>query len=1450
MDSSEDTASIERTFQDIPDDKTSEADQSAFLADLGWHKGSNWDDLLQSKRVLIISEAGAGKTYECREQQKKMWEAGEPAFYLELADLARSNVNDMLNHNEAVRFDAWLASQSDTATFFLDSIDELKLTLGSFEQALKRLNRAVAGQLGRVKVVITTRPIPIDEQLFREILPVPTKTEDAATSDEFASIAMGRAKTDENSKNSAEPWRNVALMPLSDAQIRQMAESQGVPDVDGLLDEIRQHNAQEFARRPQDLIELCADWRDHHRIRTHSEQVASNIAIKLKPRTDRSEKAPLSPEKAWEGASRLALAALLTRKLTLRHSAEADREGDPTEAPLDPATILHDWTAEERTTLLERPLFGFASYGRVRFHHRSVIEYLAAHRIGTLQSRGMPFKAVKRLLFASTAQGDEVIRPSMLPVAAWAAAQDSPVFAEVIRREPSALLDVGDPESLSLDQKKEALRAYVQRYGDGGWRGLRVPHVQVHRFATKELAAEIAGLWADGIENPEVRELLLDLIGAGKVSGCADIAHNVVVDHSVADDERLNALQALISLNDPRLDAITADIAATPDRWSNRLTRYAIVRLFPKHLTPERLCKILGRVSEKKRSVGDLSWNLPRIIENEDLQPDVLNALRQGLTDLISEGLTWDDGAWPHIKTKRHFLIPALAATCLRLLKREAVDTDVLRSAIIALQLNDREYDSSETCKNLRRFFSEATPEIRQATFLAEDQFLIELRPQPDAYKRFARTAHNGTLDLHLEDKDWIVELLSDKTRPEAERAVFLEAAMRLRAEGVDWVQHLASLKSHVSDLPDLVALLDEKSKPTERDEEWERMERESASRKEQADKREAKNHASWVKFWQEIADNPDTVFSDSKSENTAWNLWRAMERTGDNSRASGWNRRFIERHFGKNVADRLRQAVMTWWRKDRPTLRSERAEKEKGTYLIGWQLGLAGVAAEAEDPKWAEKISHDEAQLAARYAPIELNGYPAWLVSLLEVHPQAVDDVLGVELTAELAEEPIEHSMMLQNIQYAPLSIVKQFTPRLRAWLDGAAWRTSSGDQQNQEYAGRLSQVLHILLRQKDGETTEHIRNLAASELKAGATNPLAHIWLPILFRLDPATATGVLEQTLQPLPASKFGTATDWFSSLFGERHSSEQISLSHSGFTPDVLFRLIRLAYQHVRIDDDMERREGVYTPNARDHAERARGYLLDAIISAEGPEAWAVKLKMAQDPLFDHFKDRLMTLARERSAQEADATAFTENDAIKLDSYGELPPLTRDDMFSLMADRLDDIGELLLRDDTPRGAWALISDEYLMRQQLARELRTSSNGAYKVNQEAVTADEKETDIRLCSTASEHEGVIELKIGDKDRSGAVLRATIKDQLVTKYMAPASRKSGCLLITLSQDREWEHPDTGRRINFEQLIEMLREEAAKIELEMGGSVRLTVVGLDLRPRLKTEREEADKKRR
>ncbi len=171
--------------------------------------------------------------------------------------------------------------------------------------------------------------------------------------------------------------------------------------------------------------------------------------IKLLPRDDRHEPAQLSVEKAVEGASRLALAMMFMRRMTIRHSAASDIIDD--EAALDPEILLSDWNPNERKALLERPLFGFASYGRVRFHHRSVVEYLATERLRALRAMGMSFRALRRLIFAQT-KGKTIVRPSKRPIAGWLALTENRIFKMLRDNEPAVLLDEGDPEALSQDR--------------------------------------------------------------------------------------------------------------------------------------------------------------------------------------------------------------------------------------------------------------------------------------------------------------------------------------------------------------------------------------------------------------------------------------------------------------------------------------------------------------------------------------------------------------------------------------------------------------------------------------------------------------------------------------------------------------------------------------------------------------------------------------------------------------------------------------------------------------------------------------------------------------------------------------------------------------------------------------------------------------------------------------
>lgn len=1432
-------SNISRSFRDLSDKDLAEAEDASQWARWGLAAGFKWEDLLKARRILIVSEAGAGKTYECQACQKRLWDSGEPAFFLELAILADKEVSAMLSPAEQGRFDQWRRSQSEMATFFLDSIDELKVTQKSFEQALKSLGRACAGKMDRVRVVITTRPIPVDRQLIELYLAIPPDKAPDATAEGFATAAMRRERPKKDDSETVADWRNVGLMPFTPEEIKAFATIQGVQDPEALLADIRKRDAGEYAERPQDLIELCMDWKDHRRIRNHGEQVETNVTNKLKPR-DRAERAQLSADRALEGASRLALAALLTRKFTIRYSAESDNipGADPA---LDASRILTGWSKPEQETLLERPLFGFANYGRVRFHHRSVLEYLAAKRLSDLLKR-VPIKAVKRILFAETAQGEKVVRPSMRPVAAWLSSMHDSIFDEVLKREPEVLLDHGDPQSLSPALRARIINAYAARYGKGKWRGLSTQRVQVHRFASPELGPTVKDLWSRGLESPELRALMFELIGAGRMTDCADIARATAMNSAGEHRERIDALKALIALDDPHLSVVAASIVSDATLWPAALTRSAAMMLFPQHLSVEQLRNVLPRVREPKRSVGDLSWVLPKLITEKSFTAENLDKLRTGLTELVLNGAEWDERKWPNTRTQRFDLIPALLAACNRQFREGVVNPALFRSSVLALRFIGDDHQQDQAAKELRAFLASAAPAQREAAFWEDDAFMQSLHPQTDAWHRVFHISHYGGIHLDPQkDRDWIIRRLSDKSVAIPDREMMLNAAMiDLMRPGDDVRAITEGLRVYVADAPTLISIIDNRLAPSPNQEQMRRLAEEDARRKREAEKKESKARASWAKFWKEVATKPDIMFDDSRADNTAWNLWRAMEQSGSDSRASGWDRKFIEQQFGRDVADRLRLALQKLWRKLTPTLRSERSGDKKNTIQVRWQLGLAAIYAEAEDDAWATKLSEDEARLAARYVPIQLNGFPSWLEALGTVHPKAIDDTLGAELSLSLVEPANESNatLWLQDIRYASPAVAKMFIPRIKTWLDDVLKGRIDKDAAPAE---RISQAIEILMRSDDPATRTGLAETALKETANGISSTAAAVWLPILMQLNPEAAVAALETGLADIEPSVRGPAVGWFSLLFDQDRRGGGVNLQSPEFTPDLLLRLARLAYRHVRLVDDISH-EGAYSPDDRDHAQRARGALLNAVLTAPGAAGWKAKLELASDPQFVDLKDRAVALARERAAEEAEGPAFTEAEVVALDTYGEAPPTTRDAMFAIMRDRLEDIDDLLLQDVSPREAWANITREHLMRRELARELRNHANHMYTVDQEAATADEKETDIRLRATRSQQQATIELKIGEKPRSAAVLRKALKDQLLKKYMAADDCRAGCLVVTVRSGKTWTHPRSGTRLDLNGLIAMLNEEASRLAAKLGGSIRLMAKGIDLRPRLQTER--------
>ena len=261
-------------------------------------------------------------------------------------------------------------------------------------------------------------------------------------------------------------------------------------------------------------------------------------------------------------------------------------------------------------------------------------------------------------------------------------------------------------------------------------------------------------------------------------------------------------------------------------------------------------------------------------------------------------------------------MLAGLIAACNRQFQQGVATKELYRSAVLAVRLTKEDYRTDQVIKE---HLEKASSEHREEAFWADDEFSQSLHPVVDPWHRLVHLSHHGGIRLHPDkDRAWVMKRLSDTAAPRTEREVMLQAAIELLRPRDDPQKILEGLKTHVADDTALLGTIEAMMKPGRENEELRRPKRKNRESK------QAKARASWVNFWGEIASNPDAVFAEGRADNTAWNLWQAMERLGQNSRASGWNRRFIEQQFGSGVADRLRDTLKKMWRKDKPTLRSE----------------------------------------------------------------------------------------------------------------------------------------------------------------------------------------------------------------------------------------------------------------------------------------------------------------------------------------------------------------------------------------------------------------------------------------------------------------------------------------------------------------------------------------------
>ncbi|MFK0692689.1 hypothetical protein ACFX5Q_31715 [Mesorhizobium sp. IMUNJ 23033] len=211
------------------------------------------------------------------------------------------------------------------------------------------------------------------------------------------------------------------------------------------------------------------------------------------------------------------------------------------------------------------------------------------------------------------------------------------------------------------------------------------------------------------------------------------------------------------------------------------------------------------------------------------------------------------------------------------------------------------------------------------------------------------------------------------------------------------------------------------------------------------------KRDGSWIKFIEELRSDPTILdrlhpTTDTTADSRLVHLWQFLSsRIRGRSRYAIDDLSAVEPIFGTEVTEKFATVLINFANAWKPLLPSERPPEEQRKIFSFETMGLAGMALEAaKTSNWALSIDDDRAERAARYAILELNGFPDYLVRLAEAKPAIVRKVLVAEVNSQLATgDPSEHGI-LDRLAYSDAKLARLVVPDLEhAMFDEATFPT-----------------------------------------------------------------------------------------------------------------------------------------------------------------------------------------------------------------------------------------------------------------------------------------------------------------------------------------------------------------------------------------------------------------------
>lgn len=944
-----------------------------------------WDELLRRRLVVVLGEAGSGKTFELRNQATLR---GRYAFLLRLDELADATDKLPLTAEAACRFTEWRRSAA-SGLFFLDSIDEAKLQRPTdFYRALDQLRDHVAESVARATIVISSR---VTGWL-------------AATDAHEVRARFPTAATIEPAKNSqAEPVPFVVhLLPLDEPRVRKYAVARRVGDADGFLKALEENHAWEFARRPSDVGDLSSFWRDRGSLGTLSEILEFVCDRQLRKASDRDAHEVISLERAREGAETLAAATVLCGRFTF----SVPGDGLPPDGALDALACLpEDWRPEEAHALLTRAIFDGASYGRIRFHHRRLSEFLAARWFRRLMERECSIAELESIL-TLIQRGRRILRPATAPVATWLAlgAQrwQHHVFRWVTEAGPEAFLLYGDPAMLSPEQRRAVLAALNARAGGRQHLWWESNEGALSRLAHPELAPDLNEVLRSPTAGRDLQRLALELVTVGRLTDCADTVLEIAKRDFDGGELFSYATRALdVIASQHHFAELSAEVQKR-DQIAERVGVPLVQLLFPG----------VWNVAEAVEVLEKLKWSRSggwEYVLQDRFQKAAANSggaelirLLLALPDTQDPAITADDDELGLPTPPLNVRLAVAAATGLLSRSHLSQDEEVaVADAIVRGDSRGRGRLLADRESKQIAQLSQNFPKLRREYFRRAAEHLAAAEDFPNA-SLFNIGIYHDSISPTDADFEWLLSDIRGATRPERERA--FEWALQL------W-QLVGRPANRLRDIRQAIGA----------DSEFRRKLRRSlhpglAARWHSLRFRRLRLYR--ARFWMRRQFHYLIGLRDRMRGR--WRLFRYRGKLASGERKDwlglivfnagrdGKSTRYIpedwspiERRHGRNVALAVRAGCKVAWRKHEPPLPHERGANDAASYAT--LSGLAGIFAGWRDGDLDfAQLSVSDAERAARYALNEMDGFAPWLYDLVRAQPKAVGAVFRKCIDAE----------------------------------------------------------------------------------------------------------------------------------------------------------------------------------------------------------------------------------------------------------------------------------------------------------------------------------------------------------------------------------------------------------------------------------------------------------------